>query len=189
MWPRWLQQLPGHAALLSLGSGTALTQQSQAARRRDSPQCLLETTGMHWSFLSGLLLGLQFGFERVAMSVGSEAANGDASLFLFQTDSGIQALFAGIDSLCKKYSKETSQVSMPCGCEPRVSGLLPRYVLYHLHCTARLLCSVAVCVLPWSILWSLVQCPADPHDSRTDLRISGLDRPLGQQLLREAVLS
>ncbi|XP_032961666.1 probable E3 SUMO-protein ligase RNF212 [Rhinolophus ferrumequinum] len=27
------------------------------------------------------------------------------------TDSGIQALFAGIDSLCKKYSKETSQIS------------------------------------------------------------------------------
>lgn len=41
--------------------------------------------------------------------------------FLLQTDSDIQALFMGIDGLCKKYSKETSQVSCavlsPCSGE------------------------------------------------------------------------
>lgn len=37
----------------------------------------------------------------------------DSAFVLSQTDTGIQALFAGIDSLCRKYSRETAQVSAP----------------------------------------------------------------------------
>lgn len=51
--------------------------------------------------------------------------------FLFQTDPGVQALFMGLDILCRKYSKETSQVG----------GLL-----------------LALCLSPWEPVSSL---PAD----------------------------
>ena len=37
--------------------------------------------------------------------------NGDPAFLLFQTDADIRALFMGIDDLCRKYSKETFQVS------------------------------------------------------------------------------
>lgn len=44
-----------------------------------------------------------------------EAVTQDLAFLPFQTDADIQALFMGIDGLCKKYSRETCQVSSVCG--------------------------------------------------------------------------
>lgn len=158
MWPRRLHQLPGHASSRLWAVALPSPPTAPGSQGAGIPQCLLDTVGRAGHSCPGFLLDLQFNLEHVAVNAGSESANGDASLSLFQTDSGIQALFAGIDSLCKKYSKETSQVGVPWGRGPGVSGLTPRCVLCRLHCSACLLALwLPFLSLPWlthGVRWS-----------------------------------
>lgn len=108
----------------------------------------------------------------------------DSAFVLSQTDAGIQALFAGIDSLCRKYSRETAQVSAPGvgGSPPAVGWQAPPAPAPSSLRRRRCLCSVAAaCVL--ALVGSRCHLIRMPR-FEGDLRILGLDAPPGSSCLR-----